>query len=102
MFKPVQPEDIVKPGTSTGVINGQSVKAGSLAAFLQNIKILDNPQATIEEKQEVEKVMRELAPVMVSFGLHEAVTFRNPIAEIILMEASEVMKSHGLREIKMN
>lgn len=83
----VRPEDILPDGVDTTAFNGKTVRKGTIAAFLANADILDNPAATEKQKQEAINTMKELAPDVVAIGLHKHVIFKNPEAEQLLVDA---------------
>lgn len=84
---PVRPEDVLPDGADTTIINGKTLRKGTIAAFLANIEILENPQVTEQQKQDALDTMKELAPAVVSIGLHKHVIFKNPQIEKILVNA---------------
>lgn len=83
----LRPEDILPDGVDTTTINGQLVRKGTIAAFLANADILENPDATEQQRQEAINTLNELAPAVITIGLHKHVIFRNPQVEQILTEA---------------
>ena len=83
----VRPEDILADGVDSTHINGTLVRKGSVAAFLVNIDRLANPDNTEEERADIIKTMKELAPTLIAVGLHQHVQFRNPEIEQILIDA---------------
>lgn len=85
----VRPEDILSDKDNTVSINGLNVRKGTIAAFLANVDILENPQLPLEQKQAALSIMQELAPAVVAIGLHKHVIFKNQQAEAILKEAQQ-------------
>ncbi len=81
---PIRPEDILPDGVDSTVINGENVRKGTVAAFLANINILENPQSSEQQKQQAINVMKELAPAVIAIGLHKHVVFKNTQAKQIL------------------
>lgn len=84
---PIRPENILPDGVDAAAINGKVVRKGTIAAFLANTDILENPNATSQQKQEAINTMKELAPAVIAIGLHKHVIFKNPQAEEILVNA---------------
>lgn len=84
----VRPEDVLPDGVDSTVINGKTVRKGTIAAFLANADILENPTADGKQKQEALNIMKELAPAVVAIGLHKHVIFKNPEAEQLLVDAA--------------
>ncbi|ARG99850.1 hypothetical protein [Legionella micdadei] len=87
--KAVLPEDIIADGADHTVINGTKVRKGSVAAFIANIEILQNPNSSTEDKDNALQAMKELAPAIVTVGLHHHVTFKNKQAEAIIQQAAK-------------
>ncbi|VVC75428.1 hypothetical protein AQUSIP_07180 [Aquicella siphonis] len=86
-MNPVLPEDVLPDGVDTTAINGKIVRKGTIAAFLANADILENPAATQQQKQQAINTMQELAPAVITIGLHKHVVFRNAQVEQILVDA---------------
>lgn len=85
--KSIRPEDVLPDGVDSTYINGKLVRKGTIAAFLANTDILENQNATEQEKQEAIYAMKELAPAVIAIGLHKHVIFKNTQVEQILVNA---------------
>lgn len=83
----IQPQDILPDGADTSIMHGKKVRKATIAAFLANLDILENPQSTDEQKQQAIHTMKELAPAVNAIGLHKYVVFKNKKAEQILVDA---------------
>ncbi|STY28637.1 Uncharacterised protein [Legionella wadsworthii] len=83
----VRPEDILADGVDNASINGKTVRKGTVAAFLANIEIFEKPTSTAQQKLEAMEAIKELAPAVISVGLHQHVVFKNREIEQILMDA---------------
>lgn len=90
--KSLRPEDIVPDGVESISVNGKIVRKGTVAAFLANADVLENPTATEKQKQDAINIMKELAPDVVAVGLHKHVTFKNTEAEQLLVDAKLFLK----------
>jgi len=88
---PVKPEDILADGVDTTMINGRTVRKGSIAAFLANADILLSSDASESQKQEAINMMETLAPAVIAIGLRKHVTFKNPQVEQILSKAEYIV-----------
>lgn len=88
----VLPEDIIADGADYTLIHGIKVRKGSVAAFIANIDILENPHSSSEDKNNALQMMKELAPAIVTVGLHHHVTFKNKQADEIIREASNSLE----------
>lgn len=89
MSKPgtVSPEAILPDGVDSTFINGKVVRKATIAAFLANADILEQTNATEQQKQVAINMMLELAPAVIAIGLHKHVVFKNPQIEQILVKA---------------
>ncbi|KTC85586.1 MULTISPECIES: hypothetical protein [Legionella] len=85
--KAIFPENIVADGADYTIINNTSVRKGTVAAFIANIDILQNPTSSAEGKDNALAAMKKLAPNLVAIGLHHHVQFKNIQAEEIIQQA---------------
>lgn len=83
----VKPEDVLPDGVDSTIINGKSVRKGTIAAFLSNADIYENKNATPQQKQNAMNMLKELAPGVITIGLHKHVVFKNPMVEQVLIDA---------------
>lgn len=83
----IRPEDVLPDGFDSTAINGTIVRKGTIAAFLANTDVLENPAVTEKQTQEAKSLMRELAPAVITIGLHKHAIFKNPEVEQILIDA---------------
>lgn len=88
----VRPEGVLPDGVDTTSINGKMVRKGTIAAFLANADILENCNANEHQKQEALNMMLELAPAVITIGLHKHVIFKNPQVEQILVKAESLVR----------
>ena len=86
---PVKPHDILPDGVEATVMNGRTIRKGTVAAFLANIDILENINATEKAKQAAIQAMQELAPDIVAIGVRKHVIFRNPEVERIFTDLDQ-------------
>lgn len=86
MSQTIRPEDILPNGEDTTVMNGRTVRKATVAAFLKNIEMYEDLNATDEQKQQALHIMKELAPDVNAIGLRKHVTFKNPKIEQILVD----------------
>ncbi len=90
---PVRPEDILADGVDHTVINGQTVRKGTMGAFLGNIEILEGSTSTEKQKQDAIQMMKELAPSLVAINLHKHAKFNNDQVEKIFIEVISQINS---------
>ncbi|WP_019217276.1 hypothetical protein [Legionella tunisiensis] len=94
MTKGIQASDIIPDGADFAQMNGVQVRKGSVAAFLANINLLENAQ-TAKEKEEALHALQELAPTIITIGLHNHVIFKNKQVEEILLRAKNLLEQHN-------
>lgn len=85
-----RPEDIFPAGADSMLINGKIVRKGTITAFLANVALLEKENITEQQRQETLNLIKELAPGVISSGLHQHVVFKNKQIEQILVD-SETM-----------
>ena len=66
-------------------------RKGSIAAFIKNIDLLEDFQASEEQKTASLNMLKELAPVVVASGLYKHVTFKNKAVEEIVENAHKAL-----------
>lgn len=81
----IKPKDMLPDGDDTARLAGKVVRKGTIAAFLENINVLESAVSTDAEKQSAKAMMQELAPSVVAIGLHKHVVFKNKQAEQVLV-----------------
>lgn len=86
MTKAIRPNDILADTENFVELNGVAVRKGSIPAFLKNIDLLEDINATEFTKDEALKAIKELAPAIIASGLKRHATFKNKIIENILSE----------------
>lgn len=77
MSSVVRPEDILGDSENYTNINGITARKGSVAAFLKNIEILENPDSSAEMQTQALDMLKELAPVLKALQFPRYVTFKN-------------------------
>lgn len=83
----MKPEDILADGIDATIINGISVRKGTIGAFLANIEILEDSNTSESSKQEAVDQIKMLAPAVIAIGLLKHVTFKNADVMKILMRS---------------
>lgn len=81
----INPENILPDGDDHLIINGKMARKGSIAAFIANIEILENPQVHEQQKQAALAMIKTLVPVVIAVGLVKHVTFKNHEVEQMLL-----------------
>lgn len=85
----ISPKDILPDDDDSAMLNGRKVRKGSIAAFMANIDVIENPNATVDEKSAAIDMLKTLAPDLIALNLHKHVTFKNSTAGSILDEADK-------------
>ncbi|WP_028387775.1 hypothetical protein [Legionella fairfieldensis] len=83
----VCPEDIIPDGADYTQINGVSVRKGTVAAFIANIDLLENPDSCLDTRKQALIALKELAPFIITIGLDQHVIFKNTQIQDILAES---------------
>ncbi len=77
----IRPEDFLADGVDNVVIKGQQIRKGTVGAFLANIERFENTNNSKQQRNEAMNMLIELAPAIITAGLHKHVIFRNPEIE---------------------
>lgn len=85
--KCISPNDVLADTEDFVELNGLTIRKGSVAAFLKNIDLFEDPTSTEEQKSIAFSMIKKLAPAVIALGLHRHVTFKNKIIEDILSES---------------
>lgn len=73
----VKPEDILAEDQNYLEKDGLKLRKGSVAAFLANIKIVEDRSASEPQKQQAWAALQELVPTLKALGIPEFVVFKN-------------------------
>ncbi|MEU5211795.1 hypothetical protein [Streptomyces sp. NPDC020742] len=84
----VRPEDVLPAGIDSTAINGQTVRKGSVAAFVANAVRLDDLTEDTPEYTSLVAQMQELAPALRTIGLLDVFAPRSPVVARILADAA--------------
>lgn len=74
----MQAQDILPDGQDFTVINGSTVRKGSVAAFLANARVLEDASASAEDRQTAQQDLRSLLPTLEALGLFDIFELRSP------------------------
>lgn len=78
MNKPVKPEDVLPDGQEYAEFEGVSVRKGSVAAFVGNVRALAAVEPSSPQWDEIVAQLRELKPVLARIGVLEVFEVRDP------------------------
>ena len=74
----MQAQDVLPDGQDFVVRNGVNLRKGSVAAFLANAQLLQDPNAGADAKQAAERDLIELLPALDALGLFDVFELRSP------------------------
>jgi len=70
-------EDILPDTVNEGLVNGMTVRKGSVGAFLANARILSDPAATAEDRATAERDIADGLPGLRALGLFDVLQIRD-------------------------
>ncbi|MCY1206371.1 hypothetical protein D9M72_179370 [compost metagenome] len=71
-------QDIIPDGQDFTVIDGHTVRKGSVGAFLANARLLEDPTATADERRVARDDLAALIPTLDALGLFDVFELRSP------------------------
>jgi hypothetical protein len=71
-------QDIIPDAQDFTVIDGHTVRKGSVGAFLANVRILEDAGASAEQKQSARQDLHALVPTLDALGLFDVFELRSP------------------------
>ena len=78
MNKPVTPQDVLADGQEYAEFEGVSVRKGSVAAFIGNVRALAEVEPSGPRWTEIVEQMRELKPALIRIGVLDVFEIRDP------------------------
>jgi hypothetical protein len=83
-------EQLLPDHVNSGEFNGITVRKGTVGAFLINVKMLQKPETSTTQREEVLAEMREAIPALHALGLIDVFEARDPaIREMIAQYAPQ-------------
>jgi hypothetical protein len=71
-------QDVLPDGQDFAVIDGQPLRKGSVAAFLANVRILEDASTLAADRQAAEQDLVSLIPTLDALGLFDVFELRSP------------------------
>jgi len=71
-------QDIIPDGQDFTVIEGHTVRKGSVGAFLANARVLEDANATADERRVARDDLASLIPTLDALGLFDVFELRSP------------------------
>ncbi|MGJ7611508.1 MULTISPECIES: hypothetical protein [unclassified Variovorax] len=73
----MQAQDVLPDGQDFTVINGHTLRKGSVGAFLANVRVLEDAHASPEQKQTAQHDLHALIPTLDALGLFDVFELRS-------------------------
>lgn len=89
MTDKIKPQDIMPDSVDTIDKAGVTIRKGTMAAVIENAAILTANDATEADKQTALEAIRDLAPALITFGITEHVSWKNPQIQAIFDEVAK-------------
>ena len=74
----MQAKDVLPDGQDFFVKDGVTLRKGSVAAFVGNAQVLQNPDASAQARQDAQRDLVSLIPVLEALGLFDVFELRSP------------------------
>ena len=74
----MQAQDVLPDGQDFVVKDGVTLRKGSVAAFIGNAQVLQNPGASAQARQDAQRDLVSLIPVLDALGLFDVFELRSP------------------------
>ncbi len=81
----MKPEDVLPDDVNHGLIQGVTVRKGTMGAFLNNARTWLDPRATARAREEAERDLRALVPAARALGLFEICDIRDPRLRALIL-----------------
>lgn len=78
MSKPVKPEDVLADGEEYADFGGASIRKGSVAAFIGNVRALAEAEPSSPQWHEIVAQMWALKPALERIGVLDVFEVRDP------------------------
>ena len=73
----MQAQDVLPDGQDFTVINGHTLRKGSVGAFLANVRVLEDAHASAEQKHTARHDLLSLIPTLDALGLFDVFELRS-------------------------
>ena len=81
-----KPEDILPEDVNQANLEGIHIRKGTVAAFLQNAKLWQDPNTAKEEKAKLFEAIKETLPALQLLGMFEVFQFQNKTLRALIEE----------------
>ncbi|WP_421846350.1 hypothetical protein [Marinomonas sp.] len=82
----IKPEDILPEDVNQANLEGIHIRKGTVAAFLLNAKLWQDPTTTEEEKAKLFEAIKETLPSLRVLGMFEVFQFQNKTLQTLSEE----------------
>jgi hypothetical protein len=83
----MKPSDILPDDTNSVELQGRTLRKGSVAAFVANVKLLESDTTSPDERVAAARDLKELAPVLRDLGLFDVFSVRSAKIQDLVDEA---------------
>lgn len=90
--KRITPETILADDTDHVQVNDLIIRKGTIAAFISNIRVLENTDSTQSMIKQADEMLLELAPAIIALELDQHITFKNARAEEIIQVTAKNLR----------
>ncbi len=88
MMADIKAENLYPDDVNFNEYQGIKVRKGTMAAAIENIRLLSSEDASPEEKASARKMLTEYAPALIATGLNALVKWNHPEVQAIMDEAA--------------
>lgn len=74
----MQAQDVLPDGQDFALINGRTLRKGSVGAFLTNVRVLEDAGASADDRQSARHDLLALVPTLDALGLFDVFELRSP------------------------
>jgi hypothetical protein len=79
--------DVLPDGVESIERNGKTLRKGSVAAFIANVKLIEASDTPPELRAQAEADLRELVPVLIEVGVFDVFELRSPRIRALVSDA---------------
>ena len=77
----IKPSDVLADAQNETTLNNIKVRKGTIAALIQNIKVLESNQLDDNQKNNLLDGISSLIPAVIASGLNDCVSWKNPLIQ---------------------
>lgn len=85
----MKPEEIIPDNQNTVDCNGVTVRKGSVAAFLDSVRVFNDSASSPSQRQEAHADIISLVPSLSAIGLFQVFSIRDPNVAALVEQAQD-------------